>query len=302
MKEKIEINTMIARNVYATESYDFVKLVLEKFCKVEIPNKAKEIHKQNKLYDYKDEFRLYGTKEQGIKYHSYYKLLDKDTNIPSLYTVSNESFGIENLWIKFTISSQDGLILELDSKDNSLVEKVVSLFEKQFSYCRKQSQDEIFDELIHEIRTKGSEDKGKFGIKLGQKAIKIYPDDYWAQFYLGCSFALNGQHKKAIQHLLLAVKQDPKSYDALYNLAKSYLESSKLDNAEETMLKAQKLAKNNHTINYYLAVIFEKRGKKDEAKKYYKIAIETAPKKVSAEKLGASSFLQQAKQALEKLS
>ncbi|NHJ32659.1 MAG: hypothetical protein FK732_07345 [Asgard group archaeon] len=302
MKEKIEINTMIARNVYSTESFQFIKDVLKKICNFEVPDKAKEIHKQNKLYDYTDEFRLYGTKDQGIKYHSYYKIHEKDSTTPSFYKISNESFGFPDYMIKFTISSQDGLILELESKDKKLIEKTVALFEKEFGYCRKQSQDEIFDELIHEIRTHGTEDDGELGIRKGLKAVEIYPQDFWARFYLGCSYALNSKHEKAIEHLLIATKLDSKSYDAFYNLAKSYLAVKELDNAKEAMLKAHKLAKKNHAINYFLAVILEKLGEKKDAKKYYQIAIETSPEKQYATKRHILSFLKEAEKGLERVS
>jgi len=302
MKEKVEINTMIARNVYSTESFQFVKKVLKKIFDYEVPEKAKEIHKQNKLYDYTDEFRLYGTKDQGVKYHSYYKIFEKDTTTPAFYTISNESFGFPELTIKFTISSQVGLILELESEDKKLIEKTKTLFENEFGYCRKQSQDEIFDELIHEIRIHGTEDDGELGINKGLKAIEIYPQDFWARFYLGCSYALNGKHEKAIEHLLIATELDSKSYDAFYNLAKSYLELEELESAKTAMLKAHKIAKNNHAINYFLAVIFEKLGEKKEAKKYYQIAIESSPEKQYATKRHIQSFLMEAKKGLERVS
>jgi tetratricopeptide (TPR) repeat protein len=302
MKEKIEINTMIARNVYSTESFQFVKKVLKKLWDFEVPEKAKEIHKQNKLYDYTDEFRLFGSKEKGVEYHSYYKMIEKESATPAFYSISNESFGFPDYSIKFTISSQDGLILELESEDKKSIEKTITLFEKEFGYCRKQSQDEIFDELIHEIRTHGAEDDGELGIKKGVIAVEIYPQDFWARFYLGCSYALKGKHDKAIEHLLLATKLDSKNYDALYNLAKSYLELNELDSAKEAMLKAHKLAKKNHAINYFLAVIFEKLAEIEEAKKYYQIAIETSPEKQYATKRLIQSFLKEAEKGLQRIS
>ncbi len=298
MKEKIEINTMIARNVYSTESFQFVKKVLKKLYDFEVPEKAKEIHIQNKLYDYTDELRLFNYKEQGVKYHSYYKIHEKDSTIPAFYSISNESFGFPDFWIKFTISSQEGLILELESKDKKLIERTITLFDEEFDYCHKQSQDEIFDELIHEIRTHGTEEDGEIGIKKGLKAIEIYPQDFWARFYLGCSLALNGQHEKAIEHLLLATRLDTKNYDAFYNLAKTYLELKELGNAKDAMLKAHKLAKKNHAINYYLAVILEKLDEKKEAKKYYQAAIETSPEKQPKTKRHIQSFLKKAEKGL----
>ncbi|NHJ49762.1 MAG: tetratricopeptide repeat protein [Asgard group archaeon] len=281
MKEKIVINTMIARNVYSTESLEFIKKILTKCCNYKIPEKAREIHKQNKPFDYTDEFRVYGTQEQGVRYHSYYKLHDKEKSVPLIYTVSNEAFGFDKLWLKFTISSQDGLILEIETKDKKLLKEITTHFEKEFGYCRKQSEDEVFDELIDELRAAVLEEDGKKGVKLGSKATKIYPDDFWARFYLGCSYAISNQHKEAIKEFLVSVKSDPLSADAYYNLGKSYLELGKLKKAEEAMQKAYELAKKIHTISYYLAVISEKKGMVDEAKKYYKKAIDTAPKKGS---------------------
>ncbi|HUT80942.1 MAG TPA: tetratricopeptide repeat protein [Candidatus Bathyarchaeia archaeon] len=301
MKEKIEINTMTARNVYSSESLEFIRNILKKFCNIEIPDKAKEIHKQDRSNDYTDEFRIYGTSDQGIKFHSYYKVIDKTVKIPTFYTVSSETFGCEALWTKFTISSQDGLILEMESEDSKLNQKIVAFFETEYGYCRKQSEEEIFDEIIHEIRIQGFEDNGEKGIKLGLKAIKIYPDDFWARFYLGCSYALNKQHKKAIEHLSIATQKDSKSHDAFYNLGKSYLALNELAKAKEAMLKALLLAKDSHAINYYLAVILEKNKEKEEAIKHYQKAIKLAPENIPDGKRGVISYLEEAKEHLKKL-
>ncbi|MBN1329816.1 MAG: tetratricopeptide repeat protein [Candidatus Heimdallarchaeota archaeon] len=301
MKEKIEINTMTARNVYSSESLDFVRTILKKFCNITIPDKAKEIHKQDRSNDYTDEFRIYGTSEFGIKFHSYYKVIDKTVKIPTFYTVSSETFGSNDLWAKFTISSQDGLILELESNDSKLIQKIVAFFETEYGYCRKQSEEELFDEIIHEIRVHGFEDDGEKGIKLGLKAIKIYPNDYWARFYLGCSYALNKQHKKAIENLSIATQKDPKSHDAFYNLGKSYLEINNLAKAKEAMLKALLLANDSHVINYFLAVILEKNNEKQEAIKHYQKAIKLAPENHPEGKRGFISYLKEAKEHIIKL-
>ncbi|NHJ39216.1 MAG: tetratricopeptide repeat protein [Asgard group archaeon] len=277
MKEIIEINTMIARNVYSTESLEFIKKVPTQCCSYEIPEKAREIHKQNKPYDYTDEFRIYGTKDQGIKYHSYYKLQEKGKTKPLIYTVSNEAFGFDQLWIKFTISSQDGLILEIETTNKNLFKEIKTLFEEDFGYCRKQSEDEVFDELIHELRIRVTENDGERGVKIGKKTIEIYPNDFWARFYLGCSYALIDQHKKAIKEFKHAIKTDATSADAFYNMGKSYLAINELEKAEEAMSRAFELAKKIHTISYYLALIYEKRGNKEKAKSYYQKAIDTAP-------------------------
>ena len=301
MKRKIEINTMTARNVFGNESYAFVKKVIEKFCKCQIPNKAKEIHKQNKAYDYTDEFRIYGTEENGIKYHSYYKILDREKSTTALLTITNESYGFPDFWIKFTISSQNGLILEIKSESEATIQDVITLFEDEFGFARKQSTDEIFDELIHELRTRGTENNGKYGIEVGLKAIEIYPKDYWAQFYLGCSYALNNQHKKAIKHLKKAIELDSLSYDAFYNLAKSYLALNDLAEAKDAIIKAKKLATKNHVITYYLALILDKLSESKEAIKYYKEAISTAPENIDSEKKAVKSYLKEAQKSLEEL-
>ena len=301
MKKKIEINTMMARNVYFTESFEFIKKLLGQFFDFQVPEKAKEIHKQNKPFDYTDEFRVYGTAERGINYHSYYKASEKEMRKPLLYTVSCETFGFPDVWLKFTISSQDGLIFEFDITDETIAKKVVDLFESEYGYCRKQSKDEIFDEILQELRTRGSEDNGQYGIKMGLKAIKLYPDDFWARFYLGCAYALNNQHKKAIEHLKYAIKCDPKSYDAYYNLGKSYLQLEELEQAKEALSKALSLAKESHAINYYLAVVLEKLGEKDEAVKYYQRAIELAPESLPETKRVIKSFYEDAKKRLKEL-
>lgn len=299
MKEKIEINTMIARNVYSSESLEFIKKILKKCCSFEIPEKAKEIHKQNKPFDYTDEFRIYGTKEQGINYHSYYKLQEKGKSKPLIYTVSNEAFGFDQLWIKFTISSQDGLILEIKTNDKKLLKEIITLFEKDFGYCRKQSEDEVFDELIHELRIRVTENDGEKGVKIGKKAMEIYPNDFWVRFYLGCSYAIIDQHKKAIKEFKHAIKSDSTSADAYFNLGKSYFALDELKSAEDAMQNAFELAKKIHTISYYLAKIFEKKGDIEKAKSYYKKAIDTAPTTKSTPHI--KNFIKEAEKRLKEL-
>jgi tetratricopeptide (TPR) repeat protein len=298
MQEKIEINTMIARNVYASESFDFVKTSLKNFCNYELKEKPIEIHKQNKTYEYTDEYRIYGTREKGVKYHTHYKIMAEGSTDYSIFHVSNETFGFTDFWMKFTISTHDGLILEFNVKDETIAKKLTANFEEDFGYSREQSKEEIFDELIDELRVKGTKEHGQYGIKLGLKAVELFPKDFWARFYLGCSYALNGKHSLAIKHLEQAVKIDPKSYDALYNLGKSYLNNKNYKNAKRVLLDALKLSPKNHAIIYHLALTYDKLKMKDEAQKYYQKAIETAPKKTIKGKI---NFYTEAKEKLEKI-
>ena len=291
---------MAARNVYGSESFNFVRKIIAEFCEYDISEKAFEIHKQDKSYDYTDELRLYGTKEKGIKYHSHIKVFEKPTS-SAISTISNESFGFPNFWIKFTVSTQDGLILELEAEDQKLLEQVLNQFEKQFGYCRKQSKEEVFDELVHELRTRGAEREGRYGIELGLKAVEINPEDFWARFYLGCYFALNKQYKKSIEHLSIAVEKEPENYDALYNLALAYYPLNELEKAKELLLKAFSLSKNNHTIIYYLGKVSEKMNEVSEAIKYYQLAIETSPEKKPSSKKPVKSFLKEAEKGLKRL-
>ncbi|MHA1440308.1 MAG: tetratricopeptide repeat protein [Candidatus Heimdallarchaeota archaeon] len=298
MPEKIAINTMIARNVYASESFEFIKNSLKNFCNYEIKENPIEIHRQNKTYEYTDEYRIYGTREQGVKYHTHYKIMGQGSEDYSIFHVSNETFGFADFWIKFTISTHDGLILEFDVKDEKNAKKITENFEADFGYCREQSKEEIFDELIDELRTLGTKDHGQYGIKLGLKAVEIFPKDFWARFYLGCSFALNNKQSLAIKHLEEAVKIDPKSYDALYNLGRSYLDNKDYNNAKRVLLDAVKLSPKNHAIIYHLALAYDELKLKDEALKYYQKAIETAPEKTTK---GLISFYAEAKEKSEKI-
>lgn len=298
MPEKIEINTMIARNVYASESFEFIKNSLKNFCNYEIKENPIEIHKQNKTYEYTDEYRIYGTREQGVKYHTHYKIMGQGNADYSIFHVSNETFGFVDFWMKFTISTHDGLILEFDVEDEKIVKKIAENFEVDFGFCREQSKEEIFDELIDELRTYGTKDQGQYGIKLGLKAVEIFPKDFWARFYLGCSFAVNEKYGLAIKHLEEAVKIDPESYDALYNLGKSYLENKDFKKAKSALLEAFKLSPKNHAIIFYLALAYDKLKMKEDALKYYQQAIETAPEKTAK---GIISFYSEAKEKLEKI-
>ena len=298
MPEKIEINTMIARNVYASESFEFVKNSLKNICNYDVPENPLEIQRQNKTYEYTDEFKLFGSKEQGVKYHTHYKIMEQGSTDYSIFYVSNEAFGFTDFWMKFTISTHVGLILEFDVKDKKNSKIITENFEEDFGYCREQSKEEIFDELIDELRTHGTKDQGQYGIKLGLKAVEIFPKDFWARFYLGCSFAVNEKHSLAIKHLEEAVKIDPESYDALYNLGKSFFEIKEYKKAKSVLLDALKLSSKNHVIIYHLALAYDKLKMKEEALKYYQQAIETAPEKTA---IGIISFYSEAKEKLEKI-
>ena len=301
MKKIIEINTMIARNVYHSESFNFVKAVVEKICEDKISEKALEIHRQSKPNHYMDEYRLYGTKERGIKYHSYFKIEDKEKNKFNIYTLSNETFGYNDFWLKFTISSHDGLLLEYEIKNKEKIKKVVELFDIEFDYCREQTKEEVFDEIIHELRTKGSERNGEYGIEMGLTAIQIYPEDFWAQFYLGFSYAINNQHKKAIKHLEIATKLDPTSYDSYFNLAKSYLVLDQLKKAKTAILTAESLAEDNPVIIFFLATILEKLGEKEEAIKHYKKMLSVSPEKKIIDKRTGKTYSEEAQKRLQEL-
>jgi tetratricopeptide (TPR) repeat protein len=301
MKEIIKIDTMTARNVYPNESLQFVKKIVEEIYHHPIPTTAKEIHRQDKPQDYMDEFRIYSDNSQGIKYHSHVKILSKKSR-QTISKITNETFGFENFYLRFTISSLEGLELEIKSENEDRIQEVKELFEEEYGYCRKQSKDELFDEIIHELRTRGSEKDGQVGIELGLKAIEINPKDFWARFYLGCSYALNGQYKEAIQHLTIATELDTSNHDAFYNLALSYYYLNDFKEAKKQMLKAKELAPNNHSIIYYLARINEQLGDTQEAEKYYQLAIQTAPENNPESKKGLKSYLKEAQAALAELS
>ncbi|MEA2070721.1 MAG: tetratricopeptide repeat protein [Asgard group archaeon] len=300
MKKTLEISTMTARNVFASEVKRFIKDILQKFFSYDFPEKAREIHKQDKPYDYRDEIHIYGTKDKGIKYHTHMRLIEGQTK-KAIATVSCETFGFDDFWLKFELDTQEGLLFSYDVEDKQTAKKVRDFFDKEFGYCRKQSEEEIFDELIHELRTEGHQNNGKRGIKIGQKALRINPNDYWLHFYLGSSYALNGQHEKAIEHFIKAVDLDSTKFEPLYTLAKSYLELGDTDKALETIKKAYNKRPKNHVVNYYYGLILEERDEPVEAKHYYKQAIEYASEESKKGKQFSNNYIQEAKERLKSL-
>jgi hypothetical protein len=136
MKKKIEIRTVAAKNIFPSESLEFVKQVLEKYYNCPIESKAKEIHRQDKPQEYTDEIRIYGSKEKGIRYHSHIKVLEQESTKTSIATICCEVFGFPDLELRFSVSSENGLLLEFDLPDNELADKILELFEDSYGHCR----------------------------------------------------------------------------------------------------------------------------------------------------------------------
>lgn len=137
MKKTVEINSRAARMVSESEILQFIKIILQEFCDFAVPEKPFQVHKQDKPHDYHDELKLYGTKEKGIKYHYFMKIGGRSADASSFSTTAIESFGFSNLWIKFARSTKEGLQLELKTDEQSPSEKIMSLFEDRFGYCRE---------------------------------------------------------------------------------------------------------------------------------------------------------------------
>jgi len=74
---------------------------------------------------------------------------------------------------------------------------------------------------------------------LGQ-ALRIQPENAMAHFNLGLLQAELNQSEKALQHLQLAVKYDPRLEDAWYNLVVYYWQMNQLPTAREKLTEALK--------------------------------------------------------------
>ncbi|MBD3193001.1 MAG: hypothetical protein GF308_20355 [Candidatus Heimdallarchaeota archaeon] len=136
MKEVKTINSREARAVYGSDALSFVRKALEQHCHFSLPESPSETHKQSKRNEYTDELRIYGkVGEKGVNYRLHIQVASQEDQV-SFSKISIQTFGFDQLSLRFDISTRDGLHFEVETEDKTILTHILDDFEATFGYCR----------------------------------------------------------------------------------------------------------------------------------------------------------------------
>ena len=115
------------------------------------------------------------------------------------------------------------------------------------------------------------------------KALSLRENHPDALYNLGLIFMEEDDFSSAETYLGKIFERNPTHHLAALALGKVYLDSEKYEEAEELLIKFQDEFTTNADYFYYLGLICEKLGKRDEAIKYITKALNFDPKFIAAE-------------------
>ena len=117
------------------------------------------------------------------------------------------------------------------------------------------------------------EGKNLEAIKFFEKIIKVEPNHFQTNFFLGSLYAQNDNFKHAIKFLSKAQSLNPKMPDVHNNLGRIYLQLGQLDKATISLNRAIEIKPNFAAAFCNLGLVNNKLGKIDEAINYFKKSI-----------------------------
>jgi len=86
---------------------------------------------------------------------------------------------------------------------------------------------------------------------------------------LGYVFALKGKYEQALEQYLLALRENPKNKNILYNLGYTYAKLNNFKDAAIYYRRALKIDSRDREICYNLYIIYDKLGNKSKSQRYY---------------------------------
>jgi|ETNmetMinimDraft_16_1059900.scaffolds.fasta_scaffold00055_35 predicted O-linked N-acetylglucosamine transferase (SPINDLY family) len=122
----------------------------------------------------------------------------------------------------------------------------------------------------------------KVAEKLYKKILKLNPNHFESNFYLGIISAQTNNFNKAKQLLNKAIQIQPNFIDAHYNLGNVQNELGEFEQAASSYQKAIEIQPNYANAHYNLGLILKKLGKFEKAISSYKKAIEINPNFIAA--------------------
>jgi tetratricopeptide (TPR) repeat protein len=152
---------------------------------------------------------------------------------------------------------------------------------KIFMLEKRQDYDAFSDDVIRLIQYSkeiGNNWKGE-GFRLVEK-----PDEmlYGAvQDFLGMLFAKN---RAALDDQIIAISEEmlkhyPNHAQSLMNISTIHIKRKNFDKSLEALLKADKIKPNDAALAYNIAYVYQEKGDKENAKKYYALAVGAAKEK-----------------------
>lgn len=128
-----------------------------------------------------------------------------------------------------------------------------------------------------------------------KNAVRINPTHDWPYHNLANAFRDIGKFETAINEYKKAIRINPNAHVYYKNLGLVYVEIGNFDLAAQAIQKAIDISHGADSLNYYnLGVIFFKKGKYQEAIKYFKKFIKIAPQQYA-------SYVEQAKETINQL-
>jgi Tfp pilus assembly protein PilF len=105
-----------------------------------------------------------------------------------------------------------------------------------------------------------------------RKDIQLEPElaDNYVQ--LGHLYWLTQRNDDGVEEFRKALAKDPKSGNAWFGLARSYLRQKKYAEALQAIDKATKLAPENQRVHFIRGQVLQRLGRKDEGKTEFEIA------------------------------
>ena len=215
---------------------------------------------------------LKDSEQEKLNYYKKIKDLEKDLKDIQL---NNLELQKENAYLsqryieQGRVDKRPAVLKPPELKQDSLDEKDRQINKLNNDLARLEKEKAILNSLLDLYSKKLiPEDKQ---ITKASKSIPITTDiealDYES---LGYVFALKGKYQQALEHYLLALRENPKNKNILYNLGYTYAKLNNFKKAISYYKQALKINPKDKEIYYNLYVIYNNLGDKAKTQYYYK--------------------------------
>lgn len=116
-----------------------------------------------------------------------------------------------------------------------------------------------------------------------EMAYTLMPTDYYLLNFIGVSHGQLGNSDKAEEYFKKLLSVDPFHLDAQRNLGLLYLEGERYQEAEEALLKAERIQPQSAETNYRLGLLYDRMGEKEKALLYMEKVLKEDPKHAGAQ-------------------
>jgi hypothetical protein len=124
-------------------------------------------------------------------------------------------------------------------------------------------------------------DQRKQGVEILKRAIELFPLYFDALELLGTDYVRNEEYESAIPLLTKAIEVNKRSYQSLHTLSVAQYHLKQLPQAVESMRSAMALDQRSSTANLWLGMLLRQTSKLDEAETYLRRADQLAEGKLA---------------------